>query len=110
MARKRKPKNETEDEGLIRQTLETVSNVANRSEKTSWNRKMNNMVKLMSKLTPIENKILELQAQKEPLLDQVAELRGTMIHECIHPFEYLVYKEDHILCKFCERRLSLPRQ
>ena len=109
MARKRKPENETPEQARIRRILETVSNVANRSEKTSWNRKMNNMVKLLAKLNPIEQKILKLQAEKEPLFDKVQILRETMTNECVHPFEYLEYKEDHVICKFCNKRLGFPR-
>ena len=69
---------------------------------------MNNMVKLLAKLRPLEEQILELQAQKIPIFDEVQEVRKTMVNECIHPYEYLVVKEDHVLCKFCNRRISIP--
>lgn len=107
MPRRKKPGNETQEEAQIRQELETIANTASRSEKTSWNRKMNNMVSLLAKLKPIEDQILELMKQKETIFDQIQELRGVMVQECIHPFEQLVYKEDHIECKFCNRRLNL---
>lgn len=109
MARKRKPADETEQEAAIRKELEKVANVASRSEKTSWNRKMNNMVKLLALLRPIEDKILELSAQKEPIFDEIQLLRATMRKECVHPFEYLIRKDDHILCKFCDKRIGIPR-
>ena len=110
MARKKKPLNETEQEAEIRRDLESVSNVASRSEKTSWNRKMNNMVKLLSLLKPIEDKILELHAQKEPLFDETQALRAIMVKECVHPYEYLIHKGDHIACKFCNKKLGIKKR
>ena len=109
MARKKKPKNETEEQALIRKELEKVANVPSRSEKTSWNRKMNNMVKLLALLRPIEDQILELIAQKEPIFDEIQLLRAVMKKECVHPYEYLIHKGDHIVCKFCEKKIGIPR-
>ncbi len=108
MARNKKPENETPEEARIRRMLESVANNSTRSEKTSWNRKMDNMVKFIAELRPIEQQILELMAQKTPILDKIAELRLTMVKECIHPIEQLVYKEDHIECKFCGRKIQTP--
>jgi hypothetical protein len=109
MARKKKPENETVDETQVRRQLDFVSNLATRSEKTSWNRKMDNMVKLISQLTPIEEKILEIMLkEKQPILDQINDLRSAMINECVHPFDQLVIKEDHIQCKFCNRKIGIP--
>lgn len=108
MARRKKPDNETPEESKIRHILEEVANAPSRSEKTSWNRKMNNMVKLIAKLRPLEDKILELEAKKIPILDQVLELREIMVRECVHPYEELVYKENHIVCRFCFKKISLP--
>ena len=110
MARQRKPDNETPEQTQIRQILESVANKSNRSEKTSWNRKMDNMITLISKLRPLEDQILEIEQQKLPILDQVQELRQIMVKECIHPFDHLVYFNNHILCKFCNRNLSVPKQ
>lgn len=92
----------------VKQKLEVVSNFANRSEKTSWNRKLDNMVKLMAKLSPIEDEILEIiKTKKQPLLDQINKLRSTMVNECIHPIEQLVDHNNHIECKFCNRRFNI---
>lgn len=109
MARRKKPENETLDEAKIRQMLEEVANSAERSEKTSWNRKMDNMVKLISKLHPIEDQIIELEAQKMPILDEIAALRGSMVKDCIHPFEQLVYKNEFVECKFCNKKLRISK-
>lgn len=110
MARQRKPENETTEESHTRQLLETIANNADRSEKTSWNRKMDNMVKLIAKMKPIEENILELSEQKMPIFDDIQELRLIMVKECVHPFDHLTYFEDHVRCKFCERRISVPKE
>lgn len=107
MARRKKPENETVEQQRERRIAEEISNSFSRSEKTSWNRKMDNMVALLAKLQPIEDQIIELQAQKMPIIDEVQKLRTVMVNECIHPYEYLVIQQDHVLCKFCGKRLSL---
>lgn len=109
MARQRKPENETPEQARVRQLLETIANNSDRSEKTSWNRKMDNMIKLIAKLRPIEEQILDLESRKLPIIDEVQELRQLMIKECVHPYDHLTYFEDHIKCKFCERNISVPR-
>ena len=108
MARKKNPENETEEQAYQRKVLETIANASGRSEKTSWNRKMDNMVNLISRLRPIEEQIIDLNAQKTPILDEISQLRAVMVAECVHPFEQLVYKDDHAECKFCGARLGLP--
>ena len=106
MARAKKPENETPEQARVRQLLESVSNKALRSEKTSWNRKMDNMVKLIAKMRPIEQQILDLMADKMPIADDVAALRLLMVNECIHPIDQLIYKETFIECKFCYRKIQ----
>lgn len=108
MARRKAPENETPEQQEERRVKEAVANSANRSEKTSWNRKMDNMVKLMARLRPIEDQLIELQAQKIPIFDEIQELRKTMVNECVHPYEHLVIKDDHILCKFCGKKIGIP--
>lgn len=108
MTKRKKPENESHDEAQERQRLEYISNFSTRSDKTSWNRKLDNMVKLMSQLTPIEDKIMQIMAEeKQPLLDEIQELRLTMIKECVHPFEQLVEHDNHIECKFCTRHFNI---
>jgi hypothetical protein len=109
MARKKKPLNESETEAKMRQELEAVSNVASRSEKRAWNRKRNNMNNHLALLNPIEDKILELQAQKEPIFDEIQILRAIMVEECVHPYDYLIHTGSYIKCKFCNRRLRLSK-
>jgi len=108
MARKKRPENETAEQLVIRKTLETISNSANRSEKTSWNRKLDNMVKILARLRPIEQKILDIiENEKMPIQDEIQQLRKVMVRECVHPYEYLVLEGDHVCCKFCDRKLSI---
>ena len=47
--------------------------------------------------------------EKEPLLDEIAILRNEMVKECIHPKDHLVHMNTYLVCRFCERRLSIPR-
>jgi hypothetical protein len=110
MARRKKPEDESPQQTFERRVREEIANAANRSEKTSWNRKMDNMVRLLAALKPIEEQILELQAKKTPVFDEIAGLRKQMVNECIHPFEYLIVHENHAVCKFCEKRVSFPKK
>jgi hypothetical protein len=109
VARKKKPVNESAEQAEERRILEKVANTANRSEKTSWNRKMKNMVTLLTELRPIEDQIIELTGAKHEVFDRIQVLRNFMIKECVHPFEQLIHKDDHIECKFCSRKISVPR-
>ena len=108
MARRKTPENETPEQREERLVKEAIANKADRSEKVSWNRKMDNMVKLMAELTPIEEEILDLQAKKMPIFDAIQELREVMVSECVHPYEYLTIHDDHAVCKFCGKKISKP--
>jgi len=108
VARRKKPEDETAEQERQRKIFESISNFSDRSEKTSWNRKMDNMVKLLAQLRPIEEKILELQADKMPIFDDVQALRETMVKECVHPYPHLTLFEDHVVCKFCNKKIRIP--
>jgi hypothetical protein len=112
MSRKKKPEGETVDQARVRRTVETISNAATRSEKVSWDRKMDNMVKLLTTLRPIEEQIVDLMAQKQPIFDKIAELRTDMVDDCIHPFTHLLFKRtdegEVVQCKFCQRTFRVP--
>jgi hypothetical protein len=108
MARRKTPQNETPEQKAERQIKDTIANGPSRSEKVSWNRKMDNMVKLMTKLTPIEEEIIALQAKKIPIYDEIQELRELMVTECVHPYEYLAVEDDYVMCKFCGKKISKP--
>lgn len=109
MARRKKPDNESVEQAEVRRILETIADNATRSEKVSWDRKMDNMVRLLARLRPIEEKILDLLAEKGPILDEVQSLRKEMVKECVHPYTHLTFN-DHdgtIVCKFCERKFAI---
>lgn len=107
MARTRKPTDESPEEAEVRRRLEAVANNASRGEKVTWERKMDNMVKLLAKLHPIENAMLELMVKKNAALDEVAALRQEMVRDCVHPLPHLVHHDDKtVTCKFCNRRFS----
>lgn len=109
MARRKKPEYETIEESTTRRQLEAIADHANRNEKVSWDRKMDNMVSLLAVINPLEQKILDLNTKKAPLMDQLIALRKDMVYECVHPFDNLVHKGDFIECKFCMTKLSLPK-
>jgi len=107
MARRKKPENETPAQAAERNLFESISNHADRSEKTAWKRKLANMEKLIEKLRPIEAKILNIiKEEKQPMLDEILSLRKEMVKDCIHPYEHLVQKDGYVECKFCNRRIN----
>jgi small-conductance mechanosensitive channel len=110
MARRKKPENETPEERQERHIKEKIANKPNRPEKVSWNRKLANLEKLYEKIQPIEEQILDLIAQKQPIYDEMQEIREEMVNECIHPYDYLVINDDHVLCKFCNKKLKLVNE
>ena len=107
MARLKKPDGETSEEAQIRHAKEQVANNATRNEKVSWDRKMDNMVSILAELQPIEDAILDLQAKKMPIIDKVQALRNEMTSACVHPYTHLTYHDDHVVCKFCERKFNI---
>ena len=109
MARRKKPDSETVEQSNERYILEYISNFSTRSDKTSWNRKIDNMVTLIARLKPIEDKILDIMLkEKQPILDEIQQLREVMLKECIHPYDNLILKSDHVHCKFCNRKIGIP--
>lgn len=107
MSRMKKPEGETPEEAKIRHAKEQVANNATRNEKVSWDRKMDNMVSLLAELQPIEDQIMDLMVKKMAFVDKIQMLRLDMVKECTHPFTHLTYHDDHIVCKFCERKFNV---
>ena len=107
MARRNKPVGETTDQATTRRKFETIADKATRSEKVSWERKLDNMVTLIAKLRPIEDQIVELMAEKQPIIDDIAALRKEMVHTCVHPYTHLAQQGELVVCKFCERQFKL---
>lgn len=80
-----------------------------KNERQAWDRKMNNIVKWLAELRPIEEEIEDLMAKKVPIFDKIQNLREEMVAECIHPLNHLIHMGDHVKCKFCETRISRPQ-
>lgn len=108
MARRKKPDTESSDDSVVRHILESISDTATRSEKVSWERKMDNMVSLIAKLRPIEDQIGDLITTKRPIMDEIAMLRKEMVRDCVHPYTNLLHvAENTARCKFCERQFAV---
>ena len=107
MARRKTPPNETPAEKIERQLKEKVANTPTRADKVSWNRKRTNLEAFYDKIRPIEDRILDLTAQKQPIFDDMQAIREVMVDECIHPYDYLAVVDGHVMCKFCNRKLKL---
>jgi len=106
--RMKKPENESPEDAKIRQQKEFIANTSTRSEKTAWNRKYNNITKLIDgELSAIEDEYLVLFFKREKALDKVAKLRSAMVDECVHPFDQLIHKTTFVECKFCNRKIGI---
>lgn len=80
-----------------------------KNEKLAWKRKVKKMMGLISEVGVFEQQILELIRNKQPILDDIAVLRSEMMKECIHPKDHLVHHDSYLFCKFCEKKISIPR-
>lgn len=89
--------------------LDTIANISTREEKAAWNRKLEKMNKLLEKLQPIEDKIIELNIEKIPIFDEVSQLRVLMVNSCIHPEDQLIVTDEYVDCKFCNKRITLVK-
>ena len=108
MTRRKKPALETAPQKDIRQQLDMIADNATRNEKIAWNRKQANLQALVADLRPIEDKILDLMAQKLPIVDQIAVGRKELVETCVHPFEYLTTNvAGEIECKFCNKKFKI---
>lgn len=99
------------DEKTIRAHIMRVAGVRDKNEKLSWTRKFKNLEsKVADELSPIEEQIAALLVKKNRLLDEIQEVRTELVKECVHPTSYLVHMGNHIQCKFCNAKLSIPRE
>ena len=95
------------DEDEVNRQLDKVSKFADKNQRLSFKRKGERMSTLLTRIKPIEDEILELILQKTPIMDDIENVRRGMVHECVHPRDYLVHKGTHILCKFCSKEIKL---
>ncbi len=90
--------------------LKNVANIKDKNEKLSWTRRKRKIEMMVEEMRPIEEQIIELQNQRQEHLDKIQELRKMMVKECIHPKDLLVHKTTYIECKFCNAKLSIPKE
>lgn len=88
--------------------IEYIASLPSKSEVKSWERKCIALAKLLELLAPIDEQILEIIRERQPLINDIEDLRGQMTQECIHPKEHLIDLPAYVLCKFCERKLVIP--
>ena len=96
------------DEKTIEAQLVAVVKAKSKNDKLAWMRKYKKLQAYSEELLPLEEKALAVFQEKQPILDKISELRAEMIKECVHPREALIHNGNHIVCKFCEARLSIP--
>jgi hypothetical protein len=86
--------------------LDAVASFPDKNQKLAWKRKRKRIVELIGRIEPYEEQIRDLILKKQPIMDQIDEVRAAMVKDCIHPREELVHKGTHIECKFCQRKLK----
>jgi hypothetical protein len=88
-----------------------IVNHATKNERIAWKRKHKKMTTMIEEnIQPIEEKILELTMERQVHLDELIALRDLLAKECVHPREFLVNRGDYVLCKFCNKRLTVNEQ
>lgn len=88
--------------------MDYIASLPTKSEVKSWERKCVALAKLLDLLAPIDEQVLEILRERQPLINEIEDLRHIMTQECIHPLEHLVSSPKFIHCKFCDRRLMKP--
>lgn len=90
--------------------LTIIASVKNKNERLSWKRKYDRLQEMIdNEIRPLEDLLLKTLEKKLSAMDRIEELRKQMIKECIHPKNNLIHKGDHVLCKFCNANISLPK-
>ena len=90
--------------------IKNVANIKDKNEKLSWTRRKKKIEAMVEAMRPIEDKIMALQNERQEHLDRIQDLRRQMVKECIHPKDLLVHKTTYIECKFCNAKLSIPKE
>jgi hypothetical protein len=97
------------EEEMQRRQLEIVAGARGKNETLSFTRKIKKLEAMVSDLAPTEDQLLRLNLIKQQRIDEIQIARNKMLPECTHPIAYLIHKGDHILCKFCETKISVPK-
>lgn len=94
---------------LAAKHIQAVSSYHGKNAKLTWNRKIKKMKGLIDELAVFEERILNITLEKQPVLDEIAELRNEMVKECIHPKDHVYHAGTFLVCKFCNKNISIPR-
>jgi hypothetical protein len=89
--------------------LQAVHQHFTKAEHSKWYREYNKIKPLVDKANSISMQILKLQLEQQELIDTVDIQRETMVANCVHPTHMLVHHTTYIECKFCAKKISLPR-
>lgn len=91
--------------------ISQISNFRDKNEKASWIRKKKTIEKIVEDIKPIEEQILILSDKKIKMIEEIQEIRKTMISECIHPSDYIVKLSEgdntKFKCKFCNNIIKI---
>lgn len=94
----------------IERDLKNVANFVDKNQKLSWTRRQKKIEQVVEEMQPLEEQIMALQYERQIILDKITELRNSMVKECIHPKNSLVHNTTYISCKFCNAKLSIPKE
>ena len=91
-----------------KEVFKKITDHAPKNDRIAWQRKHKKLKAMVdANITPLEDQILELTMKKMVFVDDAVALRDVLAAECVHPKEFLVTKEDHVLCKFCDTKLKV---
>lgn len=91
----------------VGEIFEKISNVSPNNDKLAWRRLYKELQRHIIEYNNLNSQFLEVKAKRVAVNKTINEMREKMVNECIHPKTELVYKGDHVVCKFCEKRLKL---
>lgn len=91
----------------VNELFEKISNISPNNDKLAWRRLYKELQRHLTEYETINNEFLEVKTKRMTLNKTINEMREKMVNECVHPKTELVYKGDHVVCKFCEKRLKL---
>ena len=95
---------------LIDKAYHLISTHATKSEVASWTRKRKLLEKLIvDQVRPMEQKLMEITLELQPLYDEIQQSRTEMVRTCIHPKDLIVHDEttNTFICKFCDKRMNI---
>lgn len=97
------------DNERFNKMLDAISGHATKNEIATFARRRKSIEKFIdSKINPLENEILEINAKLQPLYDELKALREDMVAICVHPRDMLILKDGYIECKFCMAKMGVP--